>query len=336
MKYRPHIHSGRKIDVDGKEGSFYDNPPQMVAFERWQNQDFLGVENDFARKWRASLSATDLSGMLQLVRHLAGGKATFGDISKVPAFAREMVRGSGGRHATLKAAFEILAIPSQLRPRILKRWKEANGPALDAFAPYAAYVLTVDLFFYLCVDAGFISAERASNRVDMAYLYYLPFCNVFTSKDNLHARVAPLFMTPDQTFLWAIDLKEDLRRLDNYYSAFPESIKSQGITQFASLPPPDGGFRTSQLWDKYLPNWRNPSPPISEESEAKFEILRKAVSRAVDAKAKPDSSMPLHTGSLEDLDVIVVERRAPGRRGKWQIFSPEFEQAMRGGSGETQ
>jgi hypothetical protein len=75
MKYRPHIPSGRKIEVDGKERSFYENPPQMVAFERWQKEDFLGVENDFARQWRASLSGTDLSRLLPAVRRLARGYA---------------------------------------------------------------------------------------------------------------------------------------------------------------------------------------------------------------------------------------------------------------------
>jgi hypothetical protein len=335
MKYRPHIPSGRKIEVDGKEGSFYENPPQMVAFERWQKRDFLGVENNFARRWRASLSATDLSRLLPMVRRLAGGKAKFSEISESHHLACEIVRGSGGRYATLKTAFEMLSIPRGLRPGILRRWKEANGPTLDVFAPYAAYVLTVDLFFFLCVDAGHISAERASNRVDMAYLYYLPFCNVFTSKDNLHRRVAPLFMTEDQTFLWAIDLKEDLHRLDSYYSALPELTKVQGITQFASSPPQDGGFLASQLWDRFLPKWRNPSPPPSEKSQANFETLRKAVSHAVNTKDKPVSSMPAHTGKLEDLDLIVLERRGHIHRGKWRIFPPEFEQAMRGGSGET-
>jgi hypothetical protein len=87
----------------------------------------------------------------------------------------------------------------------------------------------VDLFFYLSLDAGLISAERQNNRVDVAYLYYLPFCMIFTSGDSLYRRITPLFLRNDQEFLWAPDLKADLSRLDAHYAALPEEVKAQGV-----------------------------------------------------------------------------------------------------------
>jgi hypothetical protein len=30
---------------------------------------------------------------------------------------------------------------------------------------------------------------KESHKIDLAYLYYLPFCSVFTSKDNFHAEI---------------------------------------------------------------------------------------------------------------------------------------------------
>ena len=63
------------------------------------------------------------------------------------------------------------------------------------FCPYFHYVYSVDLFFNFAVSADLISRVRpkgkADNKVDIAYLYYLPFCMVFTSNDNLHERVVP-------------------------------------------------------------------------------------------------------------------------------------------------
>jgi hypothetical protein len=227
----------------------------------------------------------------------------------------------GGDILRSKVAFDMLAIPPELRPRILKRWKEAGGPSLDEFAPYAAYNLLVDLFFYLSLDAGLISSERPSNRVDIAYLYYLPFCMIFTSGDSLHRRITPLFLRNDQEFLWAPDLKADLSRLDAHHAALPDEVKAQGVAVFAPCPPPDGDYLTTKLWDRFLlPSWREPVPPASEGMKVKVRELTKAVSDAQCTGAKlgqPISSVP---GKLEDLDHIVLSRRVHGYKGKWQIL----------------
>ena len=44
-------------------------------------------------------------------------------------------------------------------------------------------------FFHVAVGKKLISPDRLSNRVDIAYLYYLPFAMVFVSNDKLHKRV---------------------------------------------------------------------------------------------------------------------------------------------------
>ncbi len=115
------------------------------------------------------------------------------------------------------------------------------------------------------------TAQEPSHQVDLAYLYYLPFCDVFTSKDNFHAQVVPLFLNtrplpdgvagPRQTFVNGTELKDDLRKLDEYYSARPEHIRAQGLFNFRSSPPEDGDFLTTRLWDTYLPRWREISTP---------------------------------------------------------------------------
>ena len=58
-------------------------------------------------------------------------------------------------------------------------------------------------FFQIALGAGLIGGERPSNRTDIAYLFYLPFAMVFASSDNLHRRLAPLFMRPDRPSLAA-------------------------------------------------------------------------------------------------------------------------------------
>jgi hypothetical protein len=65
---------------------------------------------------------------------------------------------------------------------------------------------------------------KPSHKIDLAYLYYLPFCSVFTSKDNFHAEIVPLFLTSEQTFVNGIELKEDLAKLGAHYESLPEEV----------------------------------------------------------------------------------------------------------------
>jgi hypothetical protein len=322
MEGRPHISGGQRFQVEGKEGSFYERPPGMRAFERWQKGDFLGIERDFARYWRAALATMDLTSFYPVVRRLGGGRK-LRNLEDARALAEQMVIGEGRRYTTLKVAFEMLAVPSELRPQITKRWKQEGGPPLPQFARYAAYNLMVDLFFYLSLDAGLISAQRPSNRVDIAYLYYLPFCMIFTSGDKLHRKITPLFLRNDQVFLWAPDLKADLSRLDAHYDSLPETVKAQGIGHFASRPPVDGDYLTTQLWDKFLlPSWREAVPPRSESMTANIVALGKAIADLEGAEEKLGRSMEAVQKHSDDLDHVVLQRGVHGHRGKWQIVSP--------------
>src|SRR5207253_7367462 len=96
---------------------------------------------------------------------------------------------------------ETLHVEESDRREIVGRWRAQGEPPITKFAPYTAYMVTVDIFFEIALGADLISRERPSNKIDIAYLYYLPFCMAFTSNDTLHARTAPLFMSESQDFV---------------------------------------------------------------------------------------------------------------------------------------
>ena len=104
-------------------------------------------------------------------------------------------------YARLALANLFFHVPAHLHSHIVERWRDAAEPTLDKFAPYAAFVLTIEVFFRIAVASNLIAAERVSNRADITYLFYLPFCMVFVSSDNLHRRCASLFMRPNQAEL---------------------------------------------------------------------------------------------------------------------------------------
>ncbi len=121
-------------------------------------------------------------------------------------------------------------------------------------------MLSINIFFALVLPTQWLRDVKESHQIDLAYLYYLPFCSVFSSKDRFPRQIVPLSLTDHQTFVEGHELKAELQKLDAHYSAFPDEIKAQGFYSYATLPPEDTSFLTTQLWDKYLPAWRHKDP----------------------------------------------------------------------------
>ena len=226
-------------------------------------------------------------------------------------------------------ALDVLGVPEPSAGDVLTRWEDAGRPAFGAFAPYTAHVFKVELLYYLGIDRGFISGDRASNKADMAYLYYLPFSMVFTSGDNLHRRTAPLFLRQDQSFVEASAFKAALRELDEYYDQFPEEVKALGVMVFAHYPPPNLNNLVVELWDKHMrPDWRD-GAETSDEVRARWQRTQEQEA-STDFRARIDSAQPVADteSQLEDEpDYIVIGHQVPVRKGKWRLLPEEVENA---------
>lgn len=322
MRRVPVIPLGRRVSAAGKAATIYDQPAEIDAMQRWQRGEFETIEREFARRYRATLGALDLTVAKKVLSTHHGDKLHFTDLAQVKKWTDQLLRIDGRRYQTLVQGLNLLGIPEKFHDKIVARWKAVGGPPIVEFAPYAAHVLSVDLFFNAALASGHIDANRPSNRVDIAYLYYTPFCMIFTSSDRLHARTAPLFLGDDQIFVLGTDLKADLAKLDTHYSAFPPEVRVQGVMRFASNPPTDGEFLTASLWDRFLAGWRvhaSEKTKITPEANAKILDQLKPLMDA--AKQRP-----LQESEEADADDrVMVERRVFAKIGKWQIIPPEAE-----------
>lgn len=322
MRHVPIVAGGESFVSGKRRGIVIEQPPEVAALQRWEEADFMEVERAFARAWRQALSGLDLEAVYRQGRAVIERLGRPRDLAEAKAMAVALLDKRASR--STREAFETLPVPDGVRRAILGRWNQQGSPPISEFAPYAAHVLTVDLFFCIGLGADLISRQRASNKVDIAYLYYLPFCMAFTSNDNLHARTAPLFLDEDQVFIRGQDLKADLARLDAYYSALPEDVKREGVMSFAHYPPTDGDFITSALWDKLMaPGWRDhakrPRKPLPREAEKK---LVDEIRQMADAPRAARGAMDFDS---EEADAVVIQRKVPVRRGKWRLLPPGVE-----------
>jgi hypothetical protein len=326
MRGLPVISGGQPVELEGKKGIIFREAPEEEALARWQRSEFLEIERTIAKAWRRSLSNVDFD---EVCNHFKRLFATTGKPKTLPDAKRvaDLMIDGPDQDASLRLGLGLVGVSQEAQSEVIARWQQARTPPIREFAPYFRYVYGVDMFFYLCMAADLISRERPSHKVDIAYLYYLPFCMVFTSNDRLHATTAPLFLGPNQTFVNGVELKTDLARLDAHYSSLPEEVRNRGLFGFALYPPTDNSFLTTQLWDKHLPAWRSqhaePREPLSKETQ---DTLLKHMKRFETESTPLDPAAPI---PQEEIAQMTIQRKVFARKGKWKRFPPEVEQSAR-------
>jgi hypothetical protein len=320
--HRPAVAGGIPVRVEGKAGVVYRKSPEREAFDRWQAGRFLEVERAFARQWRAGLDEIDLPAIARAYRSMMRKEDRPKSHDAARDLARRMVDTGGQNYRSLMTAHGLLGMPTRALPSIVRNWRASGSPPLRQYAPFAAHCLEVDLFFELCLSNGLISDQRPSNRVDISYLYYLPFADVFVSGDKLHRASAPLFMDDRQRFVWAPDLKADLSVLNAHFAALPEEQKAQGLFTLASSPPIGHQGAVASLWDMRMPGWRDPKPPTPKMT-AKQEAEIIASSRRLTDAAERGGHRPLD--AHEDVEHMIIQRFISKQRGSWRMFSAETE-----------
>ena len=272
------------------------------------------MERLFAREWRETLARAQLARLPEALRAAGVPTPTCHGLSDANASAREFVQNLMVSSPAVGLALDWLGVPEALRRGILDRWNQMEHPSLEAYAPYAAFVLRVEVFFGFALAAARLSAQRPSNLVDIAYLFYLPFCMLFVSSDRLHQATAPLLIREDQSFVWGPELKAALRDINSHFSHLPEAEKRRGVMALGQSLPQGAPSLLTGLWDRHLPRWRLASGrSIANDGDTSEGIAAKIarVSNAPDARFDATSFQPDSVGSA------VIRRRISRTKGSW-------------------
>jgi hypothetical protein len=314
MDGRVPLAGGRYVQSGKRRGTVFDESPEVLAFIRWQRGEFLTLERLYASSFRCALANLDLREQRETLRAFGIDGKVVTSLEDAKAIASGIATGNDKCFERLRLAVTLFNVPQHLHEPILSRWHEAGCPSLPEFAPYTTYALTVELFFQMALAGDLISTERPSNRMDIAYLFYLPFCQVFISGDRLHRRCAPLFMRPDQEFVWAHHLKADLARLNAYYLALPEAQRERGLSSFAHLPPKTGDFLVARIYDRFGEHWRRER----EEVKLRDRETEKALVDELLAFTKSRETIPAPADSDDrSLNCHSLTRQVHKRKGNW-------------------
>lgn len=322
---RPIVDRGvTKKSPDGKIGVHFEEPPESKALTRWHKREYQDIEREFAQQWRKTLEALNFDLAIGIVKNIVPPEVKLSTLEQIKTFVDNFIHGKSKE--LLLLALDFLGITERNRPDILSRWEKEGKPEFDVFAPYAAYVFSIDLLFYLAASKGIIAKERATNKVDLAYLYYLPFCHVFISGDKLHARTASLFKRADQTFMTGKDFKAGLARINEYYTQFRDEIAELGVMKYTTYPPIEIETSIHKLWDIHCPSWRTSASKktrVESKSDPTPDTL--LLKHLKEVQEKSEIVDPKVLENMDEADHVIISHMVPVQRGSWRILPKGIE-----------
>jgi len=332
MSGRPVISGGQAMKLGNETGIVFKEPPEVEAFHRWQKHQFLEIERMVAKRWREglkSMTQVESHKIFQQFLSLFGTPKSLSELKiQVDRIIDEL-----DRRGVLILGLSLIGVLPEAQKEILQRWENAGSKPIREFAPYFAYVLSVDLFFYLGINANLFSSFRhpQTHKVDIAYLYYLPFCKIFVSNDKIHIGISSFFLRPDQSFIKGSDFKDDLAKLDQYYSAFPEDVKNRGVVSFAFIPPDDTSFLVTRMWDKYMAStWRDMKSRKFDGTDKINPETEKAITEKITRFANEAEPIDRNAiGNSDEAQSMLVKHMVSARKGKWRRFPPEIENSKK-------
>ena len=254
---------------DGSVALYIDQTPFQAVMDRWCAGDFDGMEREFAKMWRSDQAQIDLEGLTRDTKHLWSN-----DLTTPAAVAKQVDRilfGPGREYRHLDTLMQLAGARPVARAVALRRWNRRSRPAPAIFMPYTSFVARVVAVFMFGLHARVITT-RATNLIDVEYFKYLPFAEVFSSSDNLHATLFPVITDGKQSYVSGTDMKAALREMANYYDALSENEKKRGSMNYADYPPVTLDNAITRLFDSRFPRWRDganlPRPPRDTSGDA--------------------------------------------------------------------
>lgn len=269
---------------DGKIGYIINPTPEDEAIERWRAGVFKRDEELYSRIWRRATKEYDLDGLKNKVQPIFSSmpkvKSSDDLVLRLDVFLSNVGNGIELFYWT-KGIFDL---DDRIISDALNKFNVGEYSSFSQFAPYTYYCLRLTLLFYLGLVSGIVTT-RATNILDLEYLYYLPFCVVMCSGDHLHKTLCPLLISSDQVFVQRSTLKADLAQMAQAWLSLDEDTrKDEWQRRYGDTPPEDENSITYHIWensDRWGTKQRSPaqeSIPSSPLFEPDFIEIRRDIS----------------------------------------------------------
>jgi len=292
---RPHVGIKKAVASEsGMRGYLIEETEEEKSIYKWKDGNFTEADHELSALWRMT---TTEEGLLERLKKSLNPDSTikFADFQELNKFVIEIITSPATQEFLLISLFQNYDIDAMTSVQIFGRWNQEGKPLIKDFAPFAFHCLKVDTLFLFGLTSGLIGT-RPTNRVDLEYLYYLPFGNIFTSNDKVHKNLVPLLLQDYQKFIVGPELKEDLKNI----VAFLNTLEIEERRKFKNVPPIIDSSITFQLWKEYFnyPEKSNWNREISDREKEMMKEKMKEFERALDGE-----SINLESG--EDAEFVI-------------------------------
>jgi hypothetical protein len=279
---RPHVGIKKAVASEsGMRGYLVEETEEEKSIYKWKDGNFTEADHELSALWRMTTTQEEL--LERLKKSLNPDAAIkFADFQKLNKFVTERITSPAIQEFLLISLFQNYDIDAMTSVQIFGRWNQEGKPLIKDFAPFAFHCLKVDTLFLFGLTSGLIGT-RPTNRVDLEYLYYLPFGNIFTSNDKVHKNLVPLLLQDYQKFIVGPELKEDLKNI----VAFLNTLEIEERRKFKNVPPIIDSSITFQLWKEFFnyPEKSNWNRDISEREKEMMKQKMKEFERALDGES---------------------------------------------------
>lgn len=287
--YRIHIGKGQavidygtKVPLNnGKFGMFIDLSPLNKAILRWSDGNFTDSDKLLAELWRKVSNKYTSDVFKQQIDELQIILPRVNEFNEIQDVVNEYMMKLSLQDSWLNLSINLVNPANHIKNKILFRWNSENT-LLKYFAPYAYFCIKVILTMQIATSSGLIK-WKSTNRLDMEYLFYLPFCMLFVSGDNLHIQLAPLLMRENQSFANSMELKKSMKMQIEQWKTIDKEEKLLLKAGLGSYPLPMKDSIIINLWNKHCIAWDRwnkifPEGTDKDEKERILNYLSKLIS----------------------------------------------------------
>jgi len=211
----------------GRLAAFIDGTKFCEMISRWQRGEFNKQDENLANSWKKIKDNSEADNYLQFLQanHIIIPKSN--SIDELMIVVNELLRNPQMQDVFLDMFLSYQDIDQTIKYNIKKRLKQSPYSLVKA-APYAFYCLKVFVLFLGAYKFDLLLEKKKDDQIDLEYLFYLPFCHVFSSNDKFHSTLAPSLMRKDQVFLSGEDLKNGIQEIE-YLPVHRETMNAKCV-----------------------------------------------------------------------------------------------------------
>ena len=229
---------------DGRRVALIDGTAFTKIIHRWQRGEFNKQDRDSANIWQDIKDSSKADNCVQFLQanHIIIPTST--SIDELRIVVDGLLRNPKMQQVFLSMFLAYQDVDHTIKYNIKNRLKQCPY-SLPKAAPYAFYCLKVFVLFLGAYKFDLLLEKKKDDQIDLEYLFYLPFCHVFSSNDKFHRTLAPPLMRKDHLFLSGEDLKKGIQEIESL-PAHKETMNAKCVP----IPPMPKESIIREVWLK--------------------------------------------------------------------------------------